>query len=56
MGTRGNLRRNEGKYKKKAEKQWKGNSLENAVTACHKVFCLQFYCVHGKGAGVSADR
>lgn len=54
--TRGNLRRNERKYKKKAEKQWKGNILENGGTAYHKVFCLQFCYVRGKGAGASAGR
>lgn len=40
VGTRGNLRRNEGKCKKKAEKLRKSNILENAGTVFHKVFCL----------------
>lgn len=42
VGTRGSRRRNEKIYEKKAEKQWKGNILENAGAVCHEVFCLQF--------------
>lgn len=42
VGTKGSLKRNERKYRKKAEKQQKGDILENSVSVCHNVFCMQF--------------
>lgn len=42
VGTKGSLKRNERKHRKKAEEQQKCDILDNSVTVCHNVFCLQF--------------
>lgn len=52
---RGNLRRNERKYKRRL-RTWRDNILKNDWTMCCKVICLQFLCTQQGYSGVSADR
>lgn len=54
--SEGSLKRNERQYKTKAEKQQKGDILQNSVAECHNVFCFQFCHVCGKGAVAPTDR